>query len=166
MRREVFYHKVVLSIVTVLFFTNVISAKPVVESIIHSPDKPLPEEEVIFEAKVHGKNITSVNIIVKECQEKGVCFLDFQNVSMEDKGNNTYSAVVKLMHPDATKVEYYLNIKSDGVWYRSNITKFNLSIEDNISEESSKENESPGFETFLLIISLTLFVLVRRRIPK
>ncbi len=163
------YNKLInFLLLAMLFFVAIISLAgmsrlPAV-TVIHVPETPMAGTSVSFEATVNDSNISSLNIIVKECQENGVCFLDSQNVSMEKFAEGRYRTNITLRHSDATKVEYYLNIKEiNGTWWKSNEREFNLLPENSsMNHQYEKENKTPGFEVFCFVISITTAVFLLR----
>ena len=72
-----------------------------------------------------------------------------------------YEGTFKLTHSDATKIEYHLEILSNGTWYQYNTSYFYMfnNSEENIIDP--EDNQTPGFEFMLLIFSVGLLLIGR-----
>ena len=147
-------------------FNNPSVAKPVVLDINFIPSPPIPLKEFTIIAGLNNSStniIDEVRFIAQECKEN-LSFPENYNISL----NYTYSCCMdfyegtfKLNHSDATKIEYHLEILSNGTWYQYNTSFFNMfnDSEENIID--NKVNQTPGFEFILLIVSAVLLLIGR-----
>ncbi len=72
-----------------------------------------------------------------------------------------YEGTFKLSYSDSTKIKYHLEILSNGTWYQYNTSYFYIfnDSEENIID--NKDNQTPGFEFILLIVSAVLLLIGR-----
>ncbi len=151
----------ILFVMSVFLLTvNIIAlAEPVVGDIILTPRNPALQSEVTFSVDIDGDGISSVRIVVSECnKELGVCHAPPQNVSMKKIDDNSYEAKVTLKHDDVTSITYYVLIKSDSKWIKQDEYTTALSINSGDSDSNKNgSNDTPGFEIIVFLIAI-LFV--------
>ena len=119
-----------------------------------NPTKPTPKSVVTFSVDINDDSISTVRLLINECnKEAGVCHMP-QNISMNKVDGNTYETEVELEYDDVTSITYHIAVKSDGKWTKYNEYTTALSI------NSGDSNGSPGFETvvFLITIACVLFL--------
>lgn len=128
-----------------------------------TPDKPALLSDVTFSVDISGDSITSVRIIIRECnKEIGLCHAPPQNISMEKVSSDIYEADVTLLHDDVTSITYNVVVKSDGKWTDYDEYTTYLSVSSN-----SNGNDSigtPGFEIFVFLIAIISFSLIYKKI--
>ena len=119
-----------------------------------NPAQPAPKSIVTVSVDISDDNISTVRLLINECnKEVGVCHMP-QNISMNKVDDETYEADVQLEYDDVTSITYHLAVKSDGKWtiYNEYTTA--------LSTNSVDSNGSPGFETmaFLITTACVLFL--------
>jgi len=154
-----------------IFLANVVAvrAELTVDEITLDPAIPAPASTVTFTAKLSGDTITKVYLIVKEC--KDVCYTPGHNESMIEVSSGEYQKEITLTHSDATNIEYWLVVNSNGTWYNfgNDYEQLYLSTPSNgdtgNGDDGSGSNQSPGFELLALMftIGIALFVFKRKR---
>ena len=141
---------------------SIAEADPIVEDITLIPNNPAPQSEVTFSVDVSGNSISSVWIVIFECNEEtGICHAPPQNVSMRKVDSDTYKAEVTLKWDDVTKIKYNVKIKSDGEWFEYEEHTTTLSTNSGSSNDS---NGSPGFEIIVFLIAMISVVLLLKKI--
>jgi hypothetical protein len=142
-----------------LFFFNTITTvegDPIVGEIILNPENPAMQSDVSFTVDISGDSISSVRIILNECNKpKKICHAPPQNISMDKISGNTYQTVVTLQWDDVSSITYHIELISDGKWIEYEEFTTNLAIG---SEESSDSNGSPGFEIIVFFIAIVCIV--------
>lgn len=141
-------------------FLSTLSAEadPIVGEIILDPDHPPIQSKVTFSVDISGDSISSVRLILNECNKpKKICHAPPQNVSMSKVNDNTYETVVKLQWDDVTSITYHIEIKSDGKWieYDEHSTA--------LSTNSGDSNGSPGFEIMFFLMAVICVVLLFKK---
>lgn len=119
-----------------------------------NPLNPTPKSVVTFSVDINDDSISTVRLLINECnKEAGVCHMP-QNISMNKVDDDTYEAEVKLEYDDATSITYHIAVKNNGKWTKYNEYTTYLSI------NSGDSNGSPGFETmvFLITVACVLFL--------
>lgn len=137
-----------------------------------SPENPERLSDVTFTVDVEGENITDVRINVEECIE-GMCYSDYQNISMQKTGNNTWEATVTLIHDDAIYGTCWLVIESNGEWFDFKDVKKEFDISagtengdtngGNGGNGGNGDNGTPGFELIVLVISVIVALFIYKR---
>ncbi len=160
-----------LIFVNVLFLLvvgNVAYSDPIFNDILVTPSHPAPKSEVTFSIEIEGSDISSVRLIVRECnKETGICHAPPQNVSMTNVGGNTYEAEVTLIHDDVNSITYNIEIKSEGKWLESDESTTTLNVKSNDTNSNGNDsNNTPGFEilTFLVAVICVVIILKRMRL--
>jgi len=151
-----------IGIVVFLPTINTINAAtPIVGDIKLTPANPSPQSVVTFSVDISGDSISSVRIVLNECDKpKGICHVPPQNVSMSKKSGNTYEARVTLQWDDVTSITYHIELKSDGKWIEYDDHTTTLSTK---SGDSNDTNGSPGFEIIVFFIAMIFVVLLINR---
>ena len=150
----------VIGIFCIGIFLSTLStmAEPIVGEITLNPDHPPIQSEVIFSVDISGNSISSVRLILNECNKpKKICHAPPQNVSMSNVKDNSYEAKVTLEWDDVTSITYHIEIKSEGKWieYDEHTTT--------LSTNSGDSNGSPGFEIMIFLIAIiSVFFLFRK----
>lgn len=141
---------------------NTINATtPIVGVITLEPAHPAPQSVVTFSVDISGDSISSVRIVLNECdKERGICHAPPQNVSMSKKSGNTYEARVTLQWDDVTSITYHIELKSNGKWIEYDAHTITLSTNQGSSNDS---NGSPGFEILTFLIAIICVVLLINR---
>ena len=140
---------------------TVTGAKPIVGDITLIPEHPAPQSVVTFSTYISGDSISSVRIVLNECdKEMGICHAPPQNISMSKKSGNTYEAKVKLQWNDVTSITHHIELKSDGKWIEYDDHTTTLSTN---SGNSNDSNGSPGFEIIVFFIAVISVVLLFNR---
>jgi hypothetical protein len=153
-------HVILISICCLGFFLSTVSiingAEPIIGDIKLNPTNPAPQSVVTFSVDINGDSISSVRIIVFECnKEIGLCHAPPQNISMNKVDEDTYEAEIKLLHDDVTSTTYHVEIESDGKWIVDEEYTTTLSIPSGDSDSNgNNSNGSPGFETIFLLIAI------------
>jgi hypothetical protein len=141
---------------------SISEADPIVENITLIPNNPPPQSEVTFSVDIGGNSISSVWIVIFECNEEtGICHAPPQNVSMRKVDGDTYEAEVTLEWDDVSKIKYNVKIKSDGEWfeYKEHITTLSTN-----PENLNDSNGSPGFEIIVFFISMIVVVFLLKKL--
>jgi hypothetical protein len=140
---------------------------PSIGEISVSPEHPAKQSDVTFTVDITGDDISSVRIIINECNKPlKICHAPPQNISMNNVDNDTYQAVVTLEWDDVTSITYHVIVKSNGEWteYREHTTSLSIPSEESTgSNDSNGSNSTPGFETILFIIALISVVILSRK---
>jgi len=149
----------ILIFVNVLFLIavgNLTYADPIIGNILVTPSHPAPLSDVTFSVEIEGNDISSVRLIVRECnKETGVCHAPPQNASMSNVGGNTYETEVTLIHDDVTSITYNIEIKSEGKWMESDESTTTLNVKSEDTDSNGNDsNDTPGFEIILLILAM------------
>ena len=123
------------------------------------PSKPSPKDLVTFTATFSDvENIENIRIIVEECKE-GLCYTDSINESMSKINENTYEKQVNLKHSDATFIKFYIEYYDNGVFTNTELEQVDLEI----SSNNGDNNNFPGFELFILIITISVITIIIRK---
>ncbi|MFH1101700.1 MAG: hypothetical protein V1726_06670 [Methanobacteriota archaeon] len=151
------------------------AAQPSLETITLSPEHPWAQSTVVFNASVASETtVDEVRFILRECNE-GMCFSDSFNESMNTIETGLYQVSLVFKHDDATYIEYQVKIKSQDLWYPSDIITLNLSEKpDNGSNGTNGDNgnhqngdgngqKTPGFEGILLLIAIPISISIIKR---
>ena len=151
-----------LGILISLIIVNIVpGADPTVGDIKLNPAHPTPESDVTFSVDITGNSISSVWIVLNECDKpKGICHAPPQNKSMSKKSGNTYEAKVTLQWGDVTSITYHIELESDGKWieYEDHTTTLSTN-----SGDSNDSNGSPGFEIIIFLIAMIFVILLRNK---
>ncbi|KYK27602.1 hypothetical protein AYK20_02420 [Thermoplasmatales archaeon SG8-52-1] len=140
---------------------NITVADPIVENITLNPTNPTPQSDVTFSVDFSGNSISSVWIVVSECnKEKGICHAPPQNVSLIKIDSNTYEKDVTLMWDDVTSITYKVVINSNNKWITFEDHTTVLSTNSGSSNES---NGSPGFEIMIFLIAIIGCILILKK---
>jgi len=155
---------VVLLLVGFYLFNTGVSAELTVGDITLDPKEPSPLSTLTFTVDISGDSISEVRLLVQECNgNTGICYL-WQNVSMADKGSDSYETDVTLKHEDATYITYKLEIKSDGTWEKPDGTKLNLTLNPgNNNNTPNDDNETPGFELISFLVAIIVGAIILRK---
>ena len=130
------------------------------------PVKPAPKSTVVFTVTNIEEDISEVWLQVQECsKDLGICFQDSkQNVSMEKIEASIYDYTVKLIHDDATYIQYSLAIKNESGWLNIDLITVYLDLIPNSDNSVNGENkETPGFEVITILVVLIIIGLFLRR---
>ncbi len=126
-----------------------------------NPLNPTPKSVVTFSVDINDDSISTVRLLINECnKEDGVCHMP-QNISMNKVDDDTYEVDVKLEYDDVTSITYHIAVKSDGKWTKYNEYTTYLSINSDNSDKNGNDSDgSPGFETvvFLITVACVLFL--------
>lgn len=135
---------------------TVAGAKPIIGDITLIPEHPAPQSVVTFSADISGDSISSVRIVLNECDKPmKICHAPPLNKSMSKTSDNTYEAKVTLQWDDVTSITYHIELKSDGKWIEYDEHTATLSTS---SGSSNNTNGSPGFEVMVFLIVMIGFV--------
>jgi len=148
----------VLNIFVLTALTTAIAA-PTIGEITLNPSEPTPQSTIDFSVDINGDDISSVWLIVQECNEN-ICYSG-QNVSMSKVSVDGYEAEATLIHADATYIKYYVEVQSEE-WTKSTYVELDLSKEPN-DHTGNGNNKTPGFELLLLIMSMMFVVFLMRK---
>jgi hypothetical protein len=151
-----------LGIIIFLSIINTVTgANPTVGDIKLTPANPAPQSDVTFSVDITGDSISSVRIVINECDKpKGICHAPPQNVSMNKKSGNTYETKVKLLWDDVTSITYHIELKSDGKWIEYEDHTTTLSTNSGVTNDS---NGSPGFEIIIFLVAIICVILQYNR---
>lgn len=147
-------------------------ADPIVTTVSLDPVDPAPTETITFTATIDSNETpTSVFILVQECNEN-ICFKDGYNESMTVQATGEYQGQIALQRDDATYIKYHIVILSNGEWYATEITEFDLTVDDgngdtngnntnNGSTNGDNENgdATPGFELMVFLIAGSIIII-------
>ena len=167
MGRNIIRNILVISIIIVLGLhisaVNAIVTEPNVEKITLEPEEPTPLSTITFTATINStEELDDVRLIVKECSEV-LCFIDGFNVSMGATSDGDYRVQVTLKHDDTIEIKYHLEIDSNGIWYHSDVTVFNLTTDANNKTNGNNTNSTPGFRSISFLITILIGLLLFRR---
>jgi hypothetical protein len=144
-----------------------VSSQPVVQQVSCYPSEPTPQSNVTFVVGINSSNcsIDQVCLIAQECMDD-LCSIYSQNLSM----NYTYSccmdfyeAEFKGEREDATQIKYHVEILSNGSWYVFETGFIDLLDSPDNNIDDNKKNTTPGFEIVLILFSIILFLIVKKR---
>jgi len=136
-------------------------ADPIVGDITLDPDHPPLQSDVTFSVDISGDSISSVRLILNECNKPmKICHAPPQNVSMSKVNDDTYEAEVTLQWDDVTSITYHIEIKSEGKWIEYD--EHNTALSAN-SGDSNGSNGSPGFEIMIFLIAIICFALLFKK---
>lgn len=140
------------------------AVEPTVVEVTLDPEDPAPQSTITFTAVITSEDtLEEMRLIVQECKE-GLCYIGGFNESMATIDTDTYQASVTLIHDDATYIKYHLEIKSDGTWYKTDLTEFDLKVgSDNGNTTPNDTDKTPGFEIIFLLITIVFGTLVFKR---
>lgn len=158
----------ILIFINVLFLIavgNLACADPIVGDILVTPSHPAPLSDVTFSVEIEGNDISSVRLIVRECnKETGICHAPPQNVSMSNVGGNTYKAEVTLIHDDVTSITYNIEIKSEGKWIESDESTTTLNVKSEDTDSNGNDsNDTPEFEILAFLVAVICVVMILKR---
>ena len=140
---------------------TIAGAEPIVGDITLIPESPAKQSDVTFSVDISGDSISSVRIIVSECNKpEKICHAPPQNVSMNKVNANTYEKKVTLKWDDVTSITYHIEIVSDGKWIEYDEHTTALSTD---SGSSNGSNGSPGFEIMVFLIAIISVVLLLKK---
>jgi len=133
-----------------------------------SPSSPTAKSTITISTSISGDIPSEVRVTVEECDGRtGICFSDFQNVSMSLNGMDNYQTSVTLKHEEATYINCTVVAKIDGTWIPSAKWKIvNLSENTNGNTNGNGgngDNKTPGFEAVLIIIAIGVSLIAIRR---
>jgi len=126
----------------------------------------MPLSNVTFVVGINSSNssIDNVCLIVQECMAD-LCSIESQNLSMNYSYSccmDFYETKFKGKREDATQIKYHLEILSNGSWYTFETGFINLLDNPNDINDNNK-NTIPGFELVLIIFSIILFLILKKR---
>ena len=164
--RRITRRKLIITIAILgLFISTVINVPSASEPTVDiKPASPTPESTITFTATVEDENTNEVRLVLQECDSNtGICFTK-QNISMNAIDNDTYEVSFDLEHPEATYIQYSLIVNSNEGWKTYlDKTKYNLSEkqnDDNGKDGTNKNNDTPGFELILVLISVIFISII------
>jgi len=143
---------------------STVLADPTVVQVAIDPAKPLPLSTITFNATIRSnETIDEVWLLAQECRAD-LCFIDKWNESMS-MINGAYQTTITLIHKEAAQIKYHFAIKNNGTWFNTETTVINLRIDENnnVPQNTSGNNATPGFELVLLFISAGLVLMRRQR---
>jgi len=150
----------------ILSFANV-NAEPTAETTI-SPEEIEPLDKVSFSAIItHDQDIDEVIVDVIECDKSAICYTPQSEIMTLNEG--VYEAEVTLAHSDATYFQYYFKVTSGETTNDTEIVKVNLKLDSGDNGDTNGEpvdgegNDSPGFETIVVIGALFIALILFRR---
>jgi len=124
-----------------------------------SPENPAPKSVVTFSVDIDGDSISTVRLIIRECdKETGTCHFP-QNISMSKINDDTYETAVQLEYDDVNSITYQIVIQSGGKWTEYNEYTADLSIKSDKNENNS--NGTPGFEIMVFVLAMIGFLLFK-----
>ena len=136
-------------------------AEPNVGNITLDPEHPAPQSVVTFSTDITGDSISSVRIVLNECDKpNGICHAPPQNVSMSKKSGNTYEGIVTLQWDDVTSITYHIELISDGKWIEYEDHSTTLTT---YTGDSNDSNGSPGFEVIVFFVAVISIILLHKR---
>lgn len=159
------YFFLLLLCLSIIFFPKV-SSQPIVQQVYCYPSEPMPQSNVTFVVGINSSNsgIDDVCLIVQECMTD-LCSIKFQNLTMNYSYSccmDFYEAEFKGEREDATQIKYHLEILSNGSWYTFETGFIDLLDNPNNANDNNK-NTVPGFELVLIIFSIVLFLVLKKR---
>jgi len=143
---------------------STVLADPTVVQVAIDPAEPLPLSTITFNATIRSnETIDEVWLLAQECRSD-LCFIDKWNESMS-MINGAYQTTITLIHKEAAQIKYHFAIKNNGTWFNTETTVINLRIDENnnVPQNTSGNNATPGFELVLLFISAGLVLMRRQR---
>ena len=139
--------------------TTLIATNPDIE-ITLNPKNPAPKSVVTFSVDINGDSISTVRLIIRECnKETGLCHMP-QNISMSKVDDDTYEADVKLKQDDVNSLTYKIAIQSEGKWREYKEYTTDLTTKSDKNQNDS--NGTPGFEIIILFLALIGFFIFKR----
>ena len=146
----------------------VLADDPVVDVTV-DPEEPEVESTVSFSADITSDNtIEEVYLRIKECTDS-ICY-PLKNVSMDGSGS-IYSLDYNLEYSDATYFDYWLEIKTDDSWFKTDSARIYMKEKpdnngnngDTTVVEEDKDKSIPGFELLTLFIALIISLILCKR---
>lgn len=130
-------------------------------SIEITPEEPTPGSTITFHVELPQENALNAYIWIQECNgNTGLCYQD-RNITMAEISNGVYESTVNLQQDDATYFQYTIEVeKADGWQNYFEKTKVNLAETTN---NDSNGDDTPGFETLVLFISVIFISLILYR---
>lgn len=159
------YVFLLLLFLSFIFFPKAFS-QPIVKQVSCDPSEPMPQSNVSFFVGINKNNssIDQVCLIVQECMTD-LCSIKFQNLTMNYSYSccmDFYEAEFKGEREDATQIKYHVEILSNGSWYVFETGFIDLLDNPNNANDNNK-NTVPGFELVLIIFSIVLFLVLKKR---
>lgn len=153
-----------------LLLSNITVAKPVVENMSITPEKPTLKSQITVTATIIGENVTDVVLYVEECSSVlGMCFKT-HTTNMSKTDDNVYTGTVTLTEDKATYIQYYINVTDDTGKNNSLMQTVNLTLDTNNAGENGKtpgngsnNKGTPGFELILLLTALLVGIIYYKR---
>lgn len=140
--------------------TNIIAGVNPDVDITLNPKNPTPKSVVTFSVDINDDSISSVCLIIRECnKETGLCHMP-QNISMNKVDDDTYEADVQLEHDDVNSLTYKIAIQSGGKWTEDNEYTTALSIKSDKNQNDS--NGTPGFEIIAFFLAMIGFLIFKK----
>ena len=124
------------------------------------PEEPKRQSDVTVTLEVEDEDITEIYLEMRECRND-LCYDWNTNVSMVDKGDNTYDVEITLEYDDATYFSLRPIINRNGEWEILTIKEVDIDVTS--SGNGDGDNGTPGFEMVLLLISIVMGTAIIKR---
>ena len=158
--RKIFLISVFFAGMFLLNLGTIAIGDPIVGEIILNPEKPKMQSDVTFTVDISGDSISSVRLVINECnKDTGICHIS-RNISMSKKSGDTYEAKIMLEWDDVNSIKYQISLESDGKWIQYEEHTTYLALD---SDGSSDSNDSPGFEIMVFLIAIIGVVLLFKK---
>jgi hypothetical protein len=166
-RKKFMLFAVIISIFGATSFSTV-EAELTFGEITVSPSVPTAKSTITISISTSGDIPSELRVIVEECDGRtGICFSDFQNVSMSLISMENYQTSVTLKHTEATYINCTIVAKINGTWTPHAKWKIvNLSENTNGNtngNDDDSNNKTPGFEAVLIIIAIGVSLIAIRQ---
>lgn len=148
-------------------------ADPVVENITTDPTSPAPLSDITVTVNITGENISSVDLMISECDET-VCFIyNAYPMSKTESGDWTAEATLQDDSARSTHIEYRFDVNDSGVPYTLTDENWRVDLATENGDQNgdggttnngdSNGNGSPGFEIISLLVAVSIGLLLLKR---
>ena len=161
---------ITIFIISFLVSSFTVSADPTVVTIVTVPANPKPLSTFTVIATITGENIIKVNVTISECTDgpPALCFKSHPNIPMALNNDGNYEAEVTLTgtQDSIDHVQYRFIINDNGTEHIiEDDLKTYLKVETDTdgTNNHGADNETPGFELFILIVSVFISITFLKR---
>ena len=144
-----------------LLINNSVIAEPVVEEIITEPVNPTHKSTFTVTAKITGEDVSSVNIIITECNDEVCIENEEYEMNQNDAGEWVAEPTLQDSSGASSFIKYEFEIIDNGEEY--NIDEgFKVDIKAE-PKDNNDDNGSPGFEMIVLLAAILLAIILLRK---
>jgi len=144
-----------------LLINNSVIAEPVVEEIITEPVNPTHKSTFTVTAKITGEDVSSVNIIITECNDEVCIENEEYEMNQNDAGEWVAEPTLQDSSGASSFIKYEFEIIDNGEEYNINEGyKVDIKVE---PKDDNDDNGSPGFEMIVLLAAILLAIILLRK---